>query len=116
MGSWPLFEKATDELVGTVLLKPLPDSDKIEVGWHVARDCWGRGYATEAGRAALMHGFDNLGLDTIYAIVDPENTPSIRVTERLGMRHLGRTSDFHNQSLEFFSIRRDEIVDAVAGM
>ena len=112
MGSWPLFDKNTDELVGTVLLKPLPNSARIEVGWHVARDMWGQGYATEAGRAALVHGFENLGLEKIHAIVDPENAPSIRVTERLGMTHLGRTTEYHDRSLEFFVIERGEIPTA----
>jgi RimJ/RimL family protein N-acetyltransferase len=109
MGSWPLFDKDKDNLVGTVLLKPLPNSDRIEVGWHLARDVWGRGYATEAGRAALFHGFDNLGLNKIYAIVDPENTPSIRVTERLGMTHLGQTDEYHDRTLEFFCVERDAL-------
>lgn len=109
MGSWPLFEKDADELVGTVLLKPLPNSERIEVGWHLARDVWGRGYAAEAGRAALVHGFENLELDRIHAIVDPENVPSIRVAERIGMTHIGQTDDFHDRTLEFFVIERADV-------
>lgn len=106
MGSWPLFEKQTDRLVGTVILKPLPDDTKVEVGWHVARDDWGRGFATEAGRAAIVYGFSGLGLERIFAIVDPDNTPSVRVTQRLGMTHLGRTEAYYSRSLEYFRIER----------
>jgi len=106
MGSWPLFERNTDVLVGAVLLKPLPGDgpEKIVVGWHLLRSRWGRGYATESGRAALAYGFGPLGLDAIHAIVDPGNTASIRVCERLRMRHLGRTTDYYERELEFFAI------------
>lgn len=57
----------------------------VEVGWRLAREHWGRGYATEAARAAIGFGFDDLGLDEIVAMVAPANTPSRRVAERLGM-------------------------------
>ncbi|MCG8405283.1 MAG: GNAT family N-acetyltransferase [Phycisphaerales bacterium] len=106
MGSWPLFKRDTDAMVGVVLLKPLPESEKIEVGWHLLRTHWGHGYATEAGRAALVYGFEQLRLETIYAVVNPGNTPSIRVCQRLNMRHLGRTSDYYERELEFFLIDR----------
>ena len=51
-GSWPLFERESGALVGAVLLKPLPEAEEIEVGWHLARAAWGNGYATESGKAA----------------------------------------------------------------
>jgi RimJ/RimL family protein N-acetyltransferase len=59
----------------------------IEVGWRFARDAWGHGYATEAGRAALFHGFEDLGLGRILSWTSVLNRPSIAVMERLGMRH-----------------------------
>jgi RimJ/RimL family protein N-acetyltransferase len=58
----------------------------VEVGWRLAREHWGHGYATEAGRAALAHGFDELGLDEIVSFTSELNEPSWRVMERLGMR------------------------------
>jgi len=105
-GSFPYLEKATGELVGAVLLKPLPNSEKVEVGWHLGREHWGRGYATETGRAALDYGFNTLGLEKIYAVVHPANTASIRVTQRLGMKPIGRTTEFYDQELEFFELDR----------
>ena len=103
MGSWPLFLRETDEMVGAILLKPLPGSEQIEVGWHLGRAHWGNGYATEAGRAALDYGYTCLGLSTIYAVVDPDNTPSMAVCRRIGLTHLGRTEQFYERSLEYFS-------------
>jgi RimJ/RimL family protein N-acetyltransferase len=58
----------------------------VEVGWRLARAAWGRGYATEAARAALAYGFGAaVGMEEIIAIVDPSNARSLRVAEKLGM-------------------------------
>jgi ribosomal-protein-alanine N-acetyltransferase len=57
----------------------------VEVAWRLARAYWGRGYATEAARAALDYGFDTLGLGEIVAVTVPANLRSRRVMERLGM-------------------------------
>jgi ribosomal-protein-alanine N-acetyltransferase len=104
-GSWALELKETGEVVGAVLLKPLPESKNIEVGWHLAQRHWGKGYATEAARAAVAYGFE-LGLDTIYAVVFPENTRSLAVTSRLGMEPMGRSTDYYGKELELFQLKR----------
>jgi RimJ/RimL family protein N-acetyltransferase len=57
----------------------------VEVGWRLAREHWGRGYATEAGRAALAFGFDELGLPEIVSFTTVGNDRSRRVMERLGL-------------------------------
>lgn len=115
-GSWPLFEKQTDVLVGAILLKPLPDHEEIEVGWHLARSAWGKGYATEAGRAAIIYGFRELGLETIYAVVDPENERSLRVCRRIGMTYEGRTTEYYKLELELFSIQSEATTKVEASL
>jgi RimJ/RimL family protein N-acetyltransferase len=59
----------------------------VEVGWRLAREHWGRGYAPEAARAALAHGFGALGLDEIVSFTAVGNVRSRRVMEKLGMTH-----------------------------
>lgn len=59
----------------------------VEVGWRLAREHWGHGYATEAGRAVLAYGFEELGLEEIVSFTSELNEPSWRVMERLGMSH-----------------------------
>src|SRR5262245_59104574 len=63
------------------------DHAEVEIGWTLARDCWGFGYASEAGGACRDHGFAVLGLDRIAAVIDPANGRSIAVAQRLGMSH-----------------------------
>jgi ribosomal-protein-alanine N-acetyltransferase len=57
----------------------------VEVGWRLAAEHWGRGYATEAARACVSFGFDQAGLREIVSMTVPENIRSRRVMERLGM-------------------------------
>lgn len=59
----------------------------VEVGWRLAADYWGQGYATEGGRAALAFGFQTLRLAEIVSFTVPANMRSRRVMEKLGMRH-----------------------------
>ena len=59
---------------------------------------------TEAGRAALVYGFGGLRLSETYAVVDPQNEPSLAVCRRIGMAHLGQTEEYYGRSLEYFSI------------
>ena len=73
-------------MVPTFLPAVLP---AVEVDYGLGREWWGRGYATESARAALEHGFTELGLDRIIAIVYPENARSRAVIERLGMMPAG---------------------------
>jgi RimJ/RimL family protein N-acetyltransferase len=94
-GHLAVVEREGDRLVGAAGLLRHDDwtatPDNIEVGWLVRKDAWGRGYAVEAGGAALAYAFADLGIDTVICIVDPRNRSSRRVAEKLGMRLAGET-------------------------
>jgi RimJ/RimL family protein N-acetyltransferase len=77
------------ELVGTVGFGPRP-SGGIEFGYWIARPFWGRGYATEAGRAALFAARDSLRLKRVHAGHFLDNPASGRVLQKLGFRPTGR--------------------------
>ena len=64
-----------------------PFTPCVEAGWRLARSCWNQGYATEAARAAVAHGFDGLELNDTVSFTVPQNTASRRVMEKLGMTH-----------------------------
>jgi len=57
----------------------------VEIGWRLAREAWGHGYATEGARAALVFAFDRLDLDEIVSMTVPANVRSRKVMEKLGM-------------------------------
>ena len=85
---WAVVEKESGHAVGSCGFAPLP-SGEIDFGYLFAPECWGRGYATEVGRATLRHGFERLGFTEVVASVAPEHTPSRRVLEKLGFRYRG---------------------------
>jgi RimJ/RimL family protein N-acetyltransferase len=85
-----VFERASWRPIGTALLKPVPgpdgtDLDEIEIGWHLARHVWGRGYASEMARALIAAVWSHTDLSHVSAMVDPQNTRSLAVCARLGM-------------------------------
>jgi [ribosomal protein S5]-alanine N-acetyltransferase len=89
------------EVIGNVgLRRATPESRVGELGYELAPAQWGHGYATEAGRAMLSFGFEQLELHRIGAHCIAENTGSKRVLERLGMRQEGRLRE-----VEFFKGR-----------
>lgn len=57
----------------------------VEIGWRLARDAWGQGYASEAARVVLAHAFDDLGLDEVVSFTAVVNLRSQAVMERIGM-------------------------------
>ena len=88
---WALERRSDGVLLGLCGLKPgapdTPIADDLEIGWRFGRDFWGHGYATEAARAALAHGFVDPAVPRVAAITTTDNLASRRVMERLGMAY-----------------------------
>jgi RimJ/RimL family protein N-acetyltransferase len=91
--------RADDALIGDVYLRLLDyDERQGEIGYTLAREWQGRGYAQEAVGAVLGYAFDTLGLHRMTALVDQQNAPSIALLERIGMRREGAsTQSFFNK-------------------
>lgn len=112
-GLWAVVPGAgPDRPVGTALLLPLPPSrhpdgadaprDAVEIGWHFHPGAWGRGYATEAGRALLARAAA-AGLGRVHAVVYPDNTRSAAVCRRLGMTGPVRTRRWYDVELDEYT-------------
>ena len=82
---WAIELAATYEMIGTCcLFNADPSSKRAELGFGLHRPFWGKGYMSEAARAVVDCGFDVLQLRRIEAEIDPRNTASARLLERLG--------------------------------
>jgi ribosomal-protein-alanine N-acetyltransferase len=84
-GWWATVPRSENTFIGWSGLQFLPETDETEIAYLLDPDFWGRGLATEAAQAGLRYGFQDLGLQTIVAIVHPENAASRRVIDKLGM-------------------------------
>lgn len=115
-GSWAVEERTTGGFVGRVgfqFHRFWPDDP--ELGWGVDPDVWGRGYATEAARAALAHAFGTLGFERVVSILHPKNTPSIRVAEKIGESPYATVRwDDGGLDLLVYAIERDEWIGPVS--
>ena len=87
-GFWALEERASSRFLGWVHFRPLPDApaDEPELGYRLVRDAWGKGYAAEASRAVIDHGFRILRVRRVVASTMAVHTASRRVMEKVGMR------------------------------
>ena len=83
-GMFAVVEKSTGELVGRVGPWQPEEWPDFEVGWTLNSRHWGKGYATEAVRACIRYSFIELGRSHVISVIDPENTRSISVAERVG--------------------------------
>lgn len=86
-GLWAMVLKSNSEVVGDCGLarQNVDGVDEIEIGYHVRRDLWGRGYAPEAAAACRDYGFERLGAERLISLIRPENVPSRRVAEKIGL-------------------------------
>jgi RimJ/RimL family protein N-acetyltransferase len=109
-GPWTAFDKASGDLVGRVglnLLEHWPGPHKWEVGWELEPAFWGRGLATEGGRAGLRLGFEVAALERIISATLPQHHASRRVMEKCGLRYQG-TMPIHGGELVWYAITREE--------
>jgi ribosomal-protein-alanine N-acetyltransferase len=86
-GLWAMVLKPSGEVVGDCGLtrQTVEGVDEIEIGYHVRRDLWGRGLAPEAAAACRDYGFERLGAERLISLIRPENLPSRRVAEKVGL-------------------------------
>ncbi|MCB1107597.1 MAG: GNAT family N-acetyltransferase [Chlamydiia bacterium] len=104
-GLWAVSELKTENFIGFIGLHaveqstfPVHFAPAIEVGWRLAFDYWGKGYATEGAKAALQYGFQSLCLNEIVSFTATQNKRSRKVMERIGMHH-DPADDFDNPKL-----------------
>ena len=108
---WAVERKAGRDLLGFCGLKPGPPGTplegRIEFGWRLAAEHWGRGYAVEAARPCFEYAFGTLGRDRVVSLIRPDNQRSIRVAEKLGERLAGEIDLLGGKCL-VYERRREE--------
>lgn len=87
-GLYAMALKETDTVIGDCghSRQEVDGEAEIEIGYHVLREHWRKGYATEAARGAVAYGFETLCAKRLISLIRPENTASRRVAEKAGMK------------------------------
>jgi RimJ/RimL family protein N-acetyltransferase len=103
--SWAVVERNTGRAIGDAGFGVFGPTGEIELGYTLARDSWGHGFAAEAAGACLGAGLEQLRVERIIAVVDAENERSLRVPERIGMRRV-ETIEAHGRPHVLFAAAR----------
>jgi ribosomal-protein-alanine N-acetyltransferase len=108
-GLWAIILKSSGELVGDcgLTVQEVEGTSEIEIGYHVRRDLWGQGLATEAARACRDLGFARLPAERLISLIRPENLPSRRVAEKNGMT-VWKELNWRGLPHLVYAIRREE--------
>ena len=104
-GMWALESKETGEFLGRAGFHEPPGWPGFELGWVLGRTHWGRGYASEAARAALAHAFNGLGRAKVISLIRHGNARSIRVAEAIGARLAGEAEMLGAKALVYEIVR-----------
>ena len=111
IGFCAVIEKASGKFIGWCGLWRLQETKETEVGYALFKEFWSKGFAVEAAEAVLRYGFNDLNLEKIVAVAEPENKNSRRVMERIGMNfdYIGK---FYERDLVHYSINKEEFLNA----
>ena len=115
--TWAIREKESNKIVGSISLlfdRRREDVNSREMGYSLAKDCWGKGYMTEAARALMDYGFEKYNLVVMSICTSPTNKRSQRVIEKCGFKYEGlqrrgyHIYDGSDRDNLMFSILREE--------
>ncbi|MFJ4194769.1 GNAT family N-acetyltransferase [Pseudomonas sp. NPDC089534] len=102
-GLWALERKDTGQFIGFTGLGVVgfdaPFTPAVEIGWRLAKEHWGLGYASEAAWTALRCGFDRVALNEVVSFTSQANLPSQKVMQAIGMHH-AEADDFDHPRLD----------------
>ena len=112
-GTWAITCRTTQTFFGWVWVVLLGDVPYIDLGYRLAPNFWGHGYATEAGRQIAHHTFLDLGIPHLTALIHPLNLASARVAEKVGLSLTGKV-DFLGTVLDRYAVSRAHYVGSVS--
>lgn len=105
-GLWAVTLKETGEFIGDcgISLQPIHGEWLPEVGYHIRKDHWRKGYGSEAAKACIRLAFEQFGFPAVYSYMNAENEPSFRTAMKNGMTQVDEYDDLHHGRLRVFAI------------
>ena len=107
-GLWTVEPKAGGDVLGFVVLGLEEGDHEEELGYMFREVAEGHGYAGEAAEAARTYAFETLGWETLVSTIDPENTASIRLAERMGAARDAAAERAHGDTIHVYRHRKKE--------
>ncbi|MCH2228814.1 MAG: GNAT family N-acetyltransferase [Crocinitomicaceae bacterium] len=88
VGFWCVFSKDENTFIGTVNLNEFANTGKIQIGCHLKRNVWNKGYGFELMKAVLNYGFETRGLKSIHGVYEKKHIVSAKLMKQLGFSFL----------------------------
>lgn len=108
-GATAMIWKETGEFFGWSGLMTMEDLNETEIGYGMTKEFWGKGIGFECAKVWLEYGFEELNLERIVALADPDNIGSWRIMEKLGMT-FEKMIEHHGFECKFYAISKDEFL------
>lgn len=106
VGRLAVIEKITDKFIGWCGLKYSPEDDEYDIGFRFFQDYWNKGFATETALKCVQYRFSDLNIENIVGRAMKENTASIKVLEKIGMK-FKKTFDFDGKEGVIYELIRN---------
>jgi len=105
---WAMRLHGSEHFLGWVMIKPIRDTQHVEVGYRMLPSSWGKGYATEATRAVLAYGFNVAGFAELTAVTHPDNAASQHVLTKAGLARDGTLNYYDGGEIPFFRLTKQD--------
>jgi len=106
-GQFGVFEKQTEKLIGYCGLQYLDNTPEVEIYYGLFHEYWGKGIATEAARAVLDFGFEQVKLARIVGVTHPKNIASQKILQKIGLKR-EKTARFYDMDVVYFAVSAEE--------
>ncbi len=106
-GIWMICQQTTHDRIGWGCLKDLDGTSEREIGYRLAPQYWGHGYASEVAKALVNYGFRSMRLPKIVGVTHLENVGSMRVLEKAGLHYIDDRYHYHG-SVRYYELSRAE--------
>lgn len=103
-----VYEKTDEKLIGYCGMQYLDKTPEVEIYYGFFKEAWGKGLATEAAKAFLRFGFEELKLEKIVGVTQPKNFASQKVLLKIGLKQEQELKRFYKADLNYFSLSRAE--------
>jgi RimJ/RimL family protein N-acetyltransferase len=114
-GRWAIELTEESRVIGGIALLYLPPGGTdLEIGWQLAPDVWGHGYAAEAGHEVAHWALGYPGVDEVFAVIRPNNTRGAATAERIGMEWVGETDKYYELQLQVYRLRAGDLDQPLA--
>lgn len=115
-GRWAIELTAERQVIGALSLLYLPPGGQdLEVGWELAPDAWGHGYAAEAGHTLAHWAFDQPGVAELFAVARNANTRGAATAKRIGMEWVGDTDKYYDLHLQIYRLQAGDLDHPLPG-